>query len=179
MRRLWKLYSLYRIGFGPFCVVAVRTTLDQFLCQHKNWSLSEHRPRAKLGYILILPWKQFCRLSSLREGFFFGREVKRKKFTRGKEDQGFRLLAPPCPHLGCQPTWSLLIIAVKEHGKEFFQRVIWKQSSLTSRCLLNNEYSRSLLASSRVLFSNSMQVSLLVLISCFYLARPWESSVSL
>lgn len=89
-------------------------------------------------------------------------------------------VSPTLSPLGCQTTWSLLIIAVKEHGKEFCQHVIWKQSSLTSRCLLNkNEYSLYLLASSRLLFSDSMQFSLLVLISCFYLARLWKLSVSL
>ena len=184
--------KLLRWGDCEIYIVCTESVLDRFV----SWLFVLYRvnfcasikidhcqnigPVAKLAYILILPWKQFCRLSSLREGFFFRREGKRTIYTRGKEDQGFRLLAPPCPHLVCQPAWSLLIIAVKEHGKEFCQHVIWKQWSLTSRCLLNNnEYSLYLLASSGLLFSDTMQVSLLVLISCFYLARPWESSVSL
>ena len=153
------LFALHRINF------CASIKIDH--CQNIG-------PVAKLPYILILPWRQICRLSSLREGFFFRREGQRKKIYKGEGRPRLPTVSPTMS----PPRLSTNLITIdysrKKHGKEFCQRVIWKQSSLTSRCLLNNNdlYSLYLLASSSLLFSNSMQVSLLVLISCSYLARP-------
>ena len=156
------LFALHRINF------CASMKIDH--CQNIG-------PVAKLPYILILPWKQICRLSSLREGFFFKFFQKRGTKEKTYKGEGRPRLPTVSPTMS-PPRLSTNLITIdysrKKHGKEFCQRVIWKQSSLTSRCLWNNNdlYSLYLLVSSSLLFSDSMQVSLLVLISCFYLARP-------